>query len=416
MDQFRGFAVTGMFVVNFLGGLAVTHQVLKHNNTHFSWADSIMPGFLFACGFSYRLSILRKIPELGRRATWLGVVRRSLGLVLLSLVLYGAGNSFDSWQSIDALAVQSFAAQMLKADLWEVLAIIGVVQLLLLPVIEASPRLRLAIAVGLSLGHVALSGWFNYWFVYGQANALDTFLGTTGRRAWDGGFFGTISWSVVMLAGTLTYDLMSARTARHAASTLVLWSLVLMGVGYAASCLTRLYDVREENPFPITGKTDSPFAQSPVSPPWANAAGRPWSSLLSEPPFVEPPGTAERKLNYWMMDKRVVTQSFVWFSTGFTCLTYAVFVVLCDLASMRVRLFTLFGQNALIAYAVHHPVAELVLQVVPEDSPVWWATIGLIVFFLITWFCVVAVVKMLARPAASNSSNPQPPSRAALSY
>ncbi len=31
LDQFRGYSVAAMFVVNFLGGLAVTHQVLKHN-------------------------------------------------------------------------------------------------------------------------------------------------------------------------------------------------------------------------------------------------------------------------------------------------------------------------------------------------------------------------------------------------
>ncbi|MEZ6151428.1 MAG: hypothetical protein R3C09_15005 [Pirellulaceae bacterium] len=55
LDQFR-YSVAGMFVVNFLGGLAVTHQVLKHNNTHFSYADSIMPSFIFACGYSYRMS------------------------------------------------------------------------------------------------------------------------------------------------------------------------------------------------------------------------------------------------------------------------------------------------------------------------------------------------------------------------
>ncbi|TWU10384.1 hypothetical protein Pla52o_56660 [Novipirellula galeiformis] len=404
MDQFRGYAVAGMFVVNFLGGLAVTHQVLKHNNTHFSWADSIMPGFLFACGFSYRLSVLRKIPKLGRPAVWLGIAKRSLGLVLLSLVLYGLGSSFDSWQAIDAASVQSFAAEMLKADLWEVLAIIGVVQLLLLPVVELSWRLRLVIAIVLSLSHIALSGWFNYWFVYGQPNWFDELLGTTGRRAWDGGCFGLISWGVVMLAGTLAYDLMSTQTVRRAASTLVVWGIALMGIGYAASCLTTLYQVDDQYRAPVESEIDSKFATSPVIPPWENAEGRSWSSLLAEAPFFEPPGTDQRKLNYWMMDKRVVTQSFVWFSTGFTCLVYAVFVLLCDLGTLRVGLFTLFGQNALVAYAIHHPVAEMVLQVVPKDSPVWWATAGMCLFYLITWLFVVAFVNMFSGSAGKPSS------------
>lgn len=409
MDQFRGYAVAGMFVVNFLGGLAVTHQVLKHNNTHFSWADSIMPGFLFACGFSYRLSVLRKIPRLGRRSVWLGLIRRSVGLVMLSMVLYGLGGSFDSWSEMNVTAVKSFALETLKADLWEVLAIIGIVQLLLLPVMELSWRLRLAIAIGLSISHIALSHWFNYWFVYGQPNGFDELLGTTGRRAWDGGCFGVISWSVVMLAGTLTYDLMSTQPVRRAASTLVVGGVVLMSIGYAASCLTTLYDVRDgydvrrSDHAPLARDIDPQFAASPVIPPWSNAENRYWTSLLAEMPFIAPPGTDQRKLNYWMMDKRVVTQSFVWFSTGFTCVVYAVFVLLCDLGTVRVGLFTLFGQNALVAYAIHHPVAEMVLQVVPKDSPLWWVVTGLGVFYLITWLFVVAAVNMFAGSAGKTT-------------
>ena len=58
MDQFRGYTVAGMCVVNFLGGLQAIHPVLKHNNNYFSYADTIMPSFLFACGFSYRLTAL----------------------------------------------------------------------------------------------------------------------------------------------------------------------------------------------------------------------------------------------------------------------------------------------------------------------------------------------------------------------
>jgi len=40
LDQFRGYTVLGMFVVNFLGGFTVTPALLKHHNTYFSYADS----------------------------------------------------------------------------------------------------------------------------------------------------------------------------------------------------------------------------------------------------------------------------------------------------------------------------------------------------------------------------------------
>ena len=97
LDQFRGYTVAGMFVVNFLGGYAITHYGLKHNDRFFTWADSIMPSFMFACGFSYRLSVLRRLPLKGAVPPTCGIVKRSLGLVLVSLAMYGLGSEFKSW-------------------------------------------------------------------------------------------------------------------------------------------------------------------------------------------------------------------------------------------------------------------------------------------------------------------------------
>lgn len=401
MDQFRGYAVAGMFVVNFLGGLLVTHQFLKHNNTHFSWADSIMPAFLFACGFSYRLSVLRKIPQIGLSAVRSSIARRSLALVGLSLVVYGLGGSFKSWEKVDAASVGKFVAELVKADLWEVLAIIGVVQLLLLPVIQRSSRTRLILAVCLSMGHIVLSWWFNYGFVYGQPNFVDEWLGTSGRRAWDGGCFGLLSWSVLMLAGSLVYDLRSTRSVSRSVVSLLAWGCGLMLLGYAASCLSTLYNVSTENSAVVQPDSSSKFGTSPVLPPGELFKGRDLRSLLAEPPFVVPPPTDVRKWNYWMMDKRVVTQSFVWFSTGFTCIGYAIFVLLSDAGHVKLRLFSMFGQNALVAYVIHHPVAEMVLQIVPDDSPAWWAVTGLAVYFFITWYFVGWYVKWNTNPAPS---------------
>jgi len=403
MDQFRGYAVAGMFVVNFLAGLSVTHQVIKHNNTHFSWADSIMPAFLFACGFSYRLSVLKKIRQVGLAAARKNIVRRSLGLVALSLVVYGLGSRFGSWQNMDAASVGKFVAELVKADLWEVLAIIGVVQLLLLPVIQRSSRTRLIVAVCLSLGHIVLSWLFNYWFVYGQPNFVDEWLGTSGRRAWDGGCFGLLSWSVVMLAGSLVHDLRTTRSMSRSLVQLLVWGCGLMLLGYAASCLSTLYNVTAQNAAVVQPDASSKFGHSPVLPPAELFQGRDLRSLLAEPPFVVPPSTDVRKWNYWMMDKRVVTQSFVWFATGFTCIGYAIFVLLCDAGRVRLPLFSLFGQNALAAYVIHHPVAKTVLQVVPQDAPVWWAVTGLVIYFFITWRFVSGFANWNAQSKSRNA-------------
>ena len=101
MDQFRGYTVAGMFLVNFLGGYAAIHPVLKHNDTYFSYADSIMPSFMFAVGFSFRLTYLRRRSQSSRLHTVWTYVRRSLALVVVSLVMYGFGGHFKEWAEFD---------------------------------------------------------------------------------------------------------------------------------------------------------------------------------------------------------------------------------------------------------------------------------------------------------------------------
>ncbi|MEJ7637584.1 MAG: heparan-alpha-glucosaminide N-acetyltransferase domain-containing protein [Singulisphaera sp.] len=182
MDQFRGYTVAGMFVVNFLGGLAAIHPVMKHNNTYFSYADSIMPSFLFACGFSYRLTTLRRLPQFGASRTYRRTFLRSLGLVLVSLMLSGFGKKFTSWGEFSSEGVREFVARLIKADLWEVLAIIGVSQILIMPVIAAGSRVRIAALVGFATLHVLLSYSFNFDFVYGLPNGMDTYWGAAKAR------------------------------------------------------------------------------------------------------------------------------------------------------------------------------------------------------------------------------------------
>ncbi|MES2793492.1 MAG: hypothetical protein V4719_28020, partial [Planctomycetota bacterium] len=48
LDQFRGYTVAGMFLVNFFGSFDVCPRVLRHTHDYVSYADTIMPQFLFA--------------------------------------------------------------------------------------------------------------------------------------------------------------------------------------------------------------------------------------------------------------------------------------------------------------------------------------------------------------------------------
>lgn len=377
MDQFRGYCVAGMWVVNFLSGFTAIHRVLKHNNTYFSYADSIMPAFLFAAGFSYRLTLLRRTTRDGRSAAYRHAILRSLALILLSLTLSGVPLAAPSWDQLTWAAVWEFLAKLLKADLWNVLAIIGAVQLLVLPVAAASAGFRLLTIAAFLAGHAALSYGFNYEFVYGRPNWLDRYWGAAGTRAWDGGFFGLLMWSVPLLGGTLAYDILSgsAPEGRHV-RRLVGVGTALMACGYGLSCLARLYEA-------APGESALATHPSPVMPPFERFGVRRLTALLADPPFVAPPPPEVRPLSYWTMDKRMVTPSFILFATGFAFALYGGFVLACDLRGWRSDTFRTLGQNALVAYLLHYPVEHSVHALMPDDVPWWWCLLGLALFLAI---------------------------------
>jgi predicted acyltransferase len=114
LDQFRGYTVAGMFVVNFLAGFAVTPAVLRHHNTYCSYADTIMPGFLFAVGFAFRLTFLRRARTEGLPAAYRRVGRRLGGLAVLAVVFYTLGAGPSTWSRL----AEHGLAEALVAAMW----------------------------------------------------------------------------------------------------------------------------------------------------------------------------------------------------------------------------------------------------------------------------------------------------------
>jgi predicted acyltransferase len=368
LDQFRGYTVAGMILVNFLGGFQCVPAVFKHHNTYFSYADSIMPSFHFAVGFALRLVLLKRIAAVGASRAYGSVVRRCFGLILLSTILELASGTprSGSWPDLQNKSVWDCLAGPLKCEFWETLAIIGATSLFVLPVITKRVRTRLVFLMACALVHVYLSRAFYFDFIWARPNALDSWWGATDVKGLDGGPFGVLAWAIPQIVGSLAYDAVMARRGR-AVPLLAASAALLMIAGYGLSCLTRLYDVAPAKPV---------------------SAGQDWGSFLAEPPFVQPPPLEQRALNYWMMSKRTASISFILFATGFALAAYIVFVLLGDVGRVEIGLFRTLGQNALAAYIIHEVIDKAVKAYAPKDSPLWWVAVTFAIFATLTYLAV----------------------------
>jgi predicted acyltransferase len=357
LDQFRGYTVLGMFLVNYIGGFVVIDQtcpVLKHHHTYCSYADTIMPQFFFAVGFAYRLTLLRRCERDGAWAAYSHAISRNLGLILLGFVLYHLDGRYATWEELQRLTFWAFLANF-KRSFFQTLVHIGVTSLWVLPVITARPRVRIAFAALSGLIHVVLSYGLNFWPFdipwsnYQWVNA--------DPRGIDGGPLGFLTWTIPLLLGSLAYDAIAASKDRPPMGKLFCWGLVVMLLGYGLSCLNRVTP-------PNSVSWDDPKA------------------LLVEPPFVPPTLGPDRKpvytLNMWTMSQRSGSISYLTFGAGFSLSLYALFVLLCDVASLQVGIFRTLGSNALAGYILHGLVADAVKPYVPRDAPGWyvWASLG----------------------------------------
>jgi len=392
MDQFRGYTVTGMLIVNFLGHFAISHPVLSHHNTYFSYADTIMPAFHFAVGFALRLTMLRRIQKSGTRAAYARGMKRCLGLVLLATVILLADEShpFKTWADLQKIGVWGVLAQVLKGDLWETLTLIGVTSIWVLPVIARSAHVRLLFLAGCIILHILICQLFYFDFLHARPNWLDQYWGAVHVRGFDGGPFAFLAWAIPQLIGSFAYDMVAREQKRSTVVRLLFVSIILMGAGYGLSCLSTLYPLTSP---PADDEGGIRIAESPVVPLQPELAGRNFESFLADAPFVQPRPEDQRQISYWLMGKRVVTLPFSLFSSGFALGIYALCVLLCDLGGVQIGIFRTFGQNALAAYIIHEVVNKAIKVYAPADSPYWWALGSFGLFFGITYLFVRSLEK-----------------------
>lgn len=355
LDQFRGYTVVGMVLVNFAGHYDITPYLLRHHNTFCSYADTIMPQFFFAVGFAFRLTFGQRSHDQGIARAYLHAARRILGLGLVAIVIEHVGR-VPSW---DALCEQGIGVLYGPATRgwYGPLLHIALTSLWVLPVIRAGKWVRVAWATGSAIAHFAICHWFYFSWVHDHGT--------------DGGPLGFLTWSIPTIVGTLACDTITGAGGRSRVFSLAAWSAALMALGYLISCGTTLYDVPDERVDALRPHAMAADAVIPSSERLSDSSLS-WSEL----PFIQPPPQDLRKHNYWMMSQRVATVSYHTFAAGFSLLVYLLFYLACDVYGWQLGVFRTFGSNALVSFIIHNFVGDAVEAYIPHDAPLWYVTLG----------------------------------------
>jgi predicted acyltransferase len=178
IDQFRGFAIICMVLINYGTWVQSVPTWLKHApDIGLNFPDLGAPVFVFAIGLTFGLSFHRRLERDGLSPTIGHFMRRYLAFLGLGAVI-SAGET--------ALGFNTSGVD------WGVLQAIGCAGLLTLMVILLPTGIRFGVGLGLlALYQILLD---NYW--------LDMVL-----RSPHGGLVGALSWSALLIIATVFGDL-----------------------------------------------------------------------------------------------------------------------------------------------------------------------------------------------------------------
>jgi hypothetical protein len=209
IDQYRGFIMVSMILVNFLGdsSFTATPPFFKHGSYYESYPDTVMPGFLFAAGISYRLSQLNHIKKDGVWSARCKVlVPRALGLLIISYWAYGVGiPRLESWSDLQNTPTSTKADWFFYGGFFSALTQIALAMVWSLPVIDKSITVRVVYSIVSLWAYVAVEALMilrndkDYHYADGE----------------EGGPFGFLSWTFPLLAGSICYDYLSPVYSGH---------------------------------------------------------------------------------------------------------------------------------------------------------------------------------------------------------
>lgn len=427
LDQFRGYTVAGMFLVNYIGSYAAIGAflpTLKHWHTHCSYADTIMPQFLLAVGFGFRMSFMKRLEKQGGSPAYWRIVRRILGLLLVAFFVHQLDGNYRSWEDLSQLGVGGFFTESFQRQYFQTLAHIGVTSLWVVPVIGAGALIRLIYMIGSGLLFIYLSSsWYYDWELT--------------RPGIDGGPLGFLTWTSPLILGSFAYDIWRGGSKLQVLKIFGI-GILAMFIAYAMSCVNTFtfpnqlaadatfQDRLAENPFvrpmgpedpskpprkeyslteawTVKGSEIPPPSGNPL-PHWVNVRNNAFEKAraagtlpegMTKPEFpteewLEP---GNRYLNMWTMSQRSGAWPYPLFGGGFGMCLLALMMVVCDRWGLQIGVFRTLGVNALIGYILHDMVNSAVKPFVPNDSPMWYVFAGFAVSFGICYLVLRTVEK-----------------------
>ncbi len=182
-----------------------------------------MPQFLFAVGFSFRMSYLKRLEKDGAALANWRVVRRILGLLLVALIVHHLDGKFDSWTQVRELGIGGFLQTAFQRNYFQTLAHIGITSLWVVPVIGLGVWPRLIYMVGSCLLFIGLStSWYYDWELT--------------RPGIDGGPLGFLTWTAPLILGTFAFDICKSQLKYKAWAMSAIGACVLL-IAYGLSCV-----------------------------------------------------------------------------------------------------------------------------------------------------------------------------------
>jgi predicted acyltransferase len=387
LDQYRGYAIFGMLLVNFFGhydtkwvqelndsGLKsalmfIFGQQLHHHSEYMTYADTIAPIFMFVVGIGMRLSWMNRANKVAPSVARKSMAKRYFTLVLIAFAIY------TGW-------------------LWDALMNIGLAGLVALVIIDKKWSVRIAYALGLVIAFQLIFCYTSYgeWLLrmgkYGREmewpliTALIPLRGDLLSVPINGGLIGHWSWAFMLIFGTIAYDIMATRNRQKILAGLIGFGLVLTIAGFGARAIGTQAYYKKAEPFAakamlagdfetagkIIGKSPGIFYASTAK---YNEAGSAALESRNLQQFVEvmrpqleelaakAPETAPRLGNPWVFSKNYQTMPFTFWATALCLFHLLAFYIICDVLNFNVPGMAVVGMNPLFIYIFQSLTLEI---------------------------------------------------------